>query len=487
LRAHPTLKEFALLLFFAACAILVHGYHPYVEDAEIYVPGIKQALHPGLYPRNSAFFTSHAHMTLFPNLIAGSLRLTHLPFEWGLLLWHFASVFLLLLACWHIGRLCFPEGPARWGGVAMIASLLTLPIAGTALYLMDQYLNTRSLSTPAVLFIIVNTLERRYARAGAWSLFTALIHPLMVVFGLSFVVLLAGLEWRKQTTQTVLAAGLLFPLSLFPPVTPEYWAVLNRHSYFFLMRWEWYEWLGIFGPLVLLHWFAWTARLKNLATLQRMCEALILYGLSFFVAAIVITVPVGMARFVELQPLRSLHLLYILFFTFTGGLLAQFVVRQRVERWLLLFVPLCGGMFYAQMQLFPTTSHLEWPGLSQQNDRLQAFLWIRDHTPVSAYFALDPDYMRLPGDDQHGFRAITERSRMADRIKDSGAVTMFPALARTWQEQVAVLDGWQNFQAEDFRRLKERFGVDWVVVGASQGQGMNCPYQNQTLRVCQVP
>ncbi|MBS1852285.1 MAG: hypothetical protein JST79_15370 [Acidobacteria bacterium] len=487
MRAHPTLKEVALLLLLAACALLVHGYHPYVEDAEIYVPGIKQALHHDLYPQNSAFFASHARMTLFPNLIAGSLRLTHLPLEWGLLLWHFASVFLLLLACWHIGRLCFPESLARWGGVAMIASLLTLPIAGTALYLMDQYLNTRSLSTPAALFMVAHTLERKYLRAGVWGLFTALIHPLMAVFGLSFVALLAFLEWRKHAVQTVLAAGLLLPLSFFPPVTPEYWEVLNRHSYFFLLRWEWYEWLGIFGPLFLLYWFARIARGRNLLVPERLCLGLIGYGLLFFVAAVVITVPASMARFVELQPLRSLHLLYILFFTVMGCLLAEFVLRKRPERWLLLFVPLCGGMFYAQMQLFPATAHVEWPGMPPHSDRLQAFLWIRDHTPVQAYFALDPEYMRLPGDDQHGFRAITERSRMADRIKDSGAVTMFPALARPWHEQVTALDGWQNFQAEDFRRLKERFGVDWVVVATAQGQGMTCPYQNQSLQVCQVP
>jgi len=29
-------------------------------------------------------------------------------------------------------------------------------------------------------------------------------------------------------------------------------------------------------------------------------------------------------------------------------------------------------------------------------------------------------------DDQHGFRAIAERSRLADAVKDSGAATMFP-------------------------------------------------------------
>jgi len=59
-----------------AASFVVHGYHPYVEDAEIYVPGIKKLLNPALYPYNQAFFASHARMTLFPNLIAGSIRLT---------------------------------------------------------------------------------------------------------------------------------------------------------------------------------------------------------------------------------------------------------------------------------------------------------------------------------------------------------------------------------------------------------------------------
>ena len=57
-------KDFLLLAAASAGAILVHGYHPFVEDAEIYVPGIKQALHPALYPYNAAFFASHAHLTL---------------------------------------------------------------------------------------------------------------------------------------------------------------------------------------------------------------------------------------------------------------------------------------------------------------------------------------------------------------------------------------------------------------------------------------
>ena len=167
-------------------AMAVHGYHPYVEDGEIYLPGIKKLLNPALYPQNAGFFASHAGMTLFPNLIAASVRISHIPFDWALLIWQFLCIFLLLTACWRIGRVAFPDPVASWGGVALVASLLTIPVAGTHLYIMDQYLNTRSLSAATVLMMVASVGERSYVRAALWALFTAFIHPLMFVFGASF-------------------------------------------------------------------------------------------------------------------------------------------------------------------------------------------------------------------------------------------------------------------------------------------------------------
>ena len=127
--------------------------------------------------------------------------------------------------------------------------------------------------------------------------------------------------------------------------------------------------------------------------------------------------------------------------------------KAKLWLWLGLFVPLCAGMFYAQRQLFPATAHLELPGVRSSNVWVEAFVWARDHTPVKAYFALDPEHMRLHGEDQHGFRAIAERSMLADAAKDSGAVTMFPALAATWLEQVNAQAHWKTFILADFLNL----------------------------------
>jgi hypothetical protein len=482
-----TLRQLGVLSAITVAALAVHGYHPYIEDAEIYLPGIKKLLNPALYPFNTGFFASHAGMTLFPNLIAASVRITHLPFDWALLLWQAACVFTLLLGCWRIGRALFPDPLASWGGVALVASLLTLPVAGTSLYIMDQYLNTRSLSAASVLMIVANATERRYLRAGLWTLFTAAIHPLMSVFGVSFALILIAMRWLSSTPRLhASAAAILLPLGLFPPVSSAYHEALQSRSYFFLLRWEWYEWVGVFAPFVVFWWFRRIARKQRLTELDLMCKALTVFGLLFFFLGLAITVPAGFERFTLLQPMRYLHLTYVLLFVFSGGLLTHFVLKRQVWRWLVLFAPLCAGMFFAQRELFPATPHLELPGASSPNLWVQTFRWIRDNTPVDAYFALDPEHMKFEAEEQHGFRALAERSMLADNVKDSGAVTMFPALAETWQTQVRSQSGWKNFQPSDFARLRQTYGVNWVVLEKPSNLGLVCPYENAQLMVCRL-
>lgn len=486
LRADP--GTIGLLLLLSAAAVLVHGYHPFVEDAEIYAPGIKKLLNPALYRYNSGFFASHAKLTFFPNLIAGSVRLTHIPIEWALLAWHLGCIFSLLFACWKLGRVCFSSTRAGWGSALLVASLLTIPIAGTALYIMDQYLNTRSFSTATVLWVVLATAQRKYLQAVFWIVLTGLLHPLMAGFGAAYALLLIWQQTRRSLSPAM--AMVFLPMAFFPPVSGPYRQVLESHSYFFLQRWEWYEWLGIFGPLIILWLLGGAARRRGLALVETLCRTSIYFCLVFFVAALVISIPPQLARFAELQPMRSLHLVYVLLFVIAGGWIADWAFASGLKMGLLLLTVLAAlnaGMFYAQRQLFPATPHLELPGRNTENGWVQAFLWVRDHTPTDAYFALNPDHMRLPGEDQHGFRAIAERSMLADRVKDSGAVSMFPALAETWSEQVQSEQGWSHFQRQDFEALRARYGVDWVILQQPGTEGLKCPYSNSTVVVCRVP
>jgi hypothetical protein len=476
-------SDLIILAALAIGAVLVHGYHPAVEDAEIYLPGILKLVQPSLFPRNAEFFQSHAGMSLFPNLVAASIRLAHAPVFDVLLVWHLACVFLLLLACWSVARLCFQRASAAWCGVALVASVLTIPVAGTALYLMDQYVTARSLSTPAAIFAAANALRARWFRTALWIALTALVHPLMAVFAAAYVV--AVIACRGMPPRTVPIFGALLP-ALFPAVTPVYQEVMNTRPYFLLTNWEWYEWAGILAPVAVLAVFARAARGRNFGPLALACRALIVFEAVFFAAAMFISMPGRFGRFAEIQPMRCLQLVYCLMFVLAGGLIGEFCLKNRAWRWALLFVPLCGGMWFSARQLFPSTQHLELPWVASSNPWVQSFDWIRTHTPEDAYFALDPYHTTLPGEDVHGFRVLARRGMLADANKDSGAASMFPAIAGEWKQQMDAQRGWKSFQLADFRRLKREQGVDWVVVQRPGVAGLVCPYSNSVALVCRI-
>ncbi len=477
----------ALLVLLTVGALAVHGYHPYAEDAEIYLPGIEKLLHPDLFPSGTEFFESHAGLTLFPNLIALSVRITHLPFEYALFAWSVLAIFLFLLACWEISGICFQTDRARWGAVALTASLLTLPIAGTALYIMDQYLNPRNLAAFAGVFAVCRTLQGRNVRAAVWILVAALVHPLMwsFTFALCGVIILLD-KIRKPMAAT----AILLPFAnFFAPPSPEYREAMRFHISHFLLRWQWYEWLGIFGPIAILFWFGRIARARQLRNLERLCHALIVYEAVYFAIALIVAIPERFEAIARLQPMRSLLMVYIFMLIAAGGLLAEYFLKSHLWRWGVFFLPLCAGMFLAQRGLFPASAHIEWPWAAPKNPWAQAFLWIRENTPATAQFALDPFYMQIPGEDTVGFRALAQRSRLADASKDSGAVAMFPPLAQEWWEQFEAQKHWKNVTSSELAHLHDKYGVTWAVLQQTSTAGtdeLDCPFRNQTAKVCRL-
>jgi hypothetical protein len=475
----------------AALAVLVHGYHLGVDDAAIYVPAIKRVADPTLYPFGAEFFMSHAHLSFFPELIGYSARLSHLPIDVVIFAWHVASVFLLLLGAWRLLGCCFESASARWSGVAFLAATLSVPVAGTALAIMDPYLTARSLSTPATLFAIACYLSNRPRWALVWLAVTATLHPQMAVYGLLFLGLMEFRRrlWPLEIARPVSVATIGLPLFDFSPSTGPARECLLSRTFFFVSAWAWYEWIGVFAPLALLWWFSKAGFRHTLPAFRRLAGGLVPFGLVFTAAFLVLAIP-ALEGYTRLQPMRSFHLLYIIFFLLLGGLVGEYAIQATVWRWVALFVPLAVGMALLQESTFPSSPHVEWPGLSNASNNgnpwMSAFLWIRVHTPKDAVFATDPNYMARPGEDAHGFRAVTERSVLADYVKDSGAVSLFPRLAPEWQSQVRAERGLDGFAPADFQRLVKQYPVTWILTTQPGPPGMVCPYRNSELAVCRL-
>jgi hypothetical protein len=185
--------------------------------------------------------------------------------------------------------------------------------------------------------------------------------------------------------------------------------------------------------------------------------------------------------------MRYLHLVYFFLTLLAGCLFGKYVLKARVWRWVIFLVVINGGMFAGQCAEFSASPHLELPGRQSSNPWLQAFAWIRHNTPVDAYFALNPRYLAAPGEDYHGFRALAERSQLADAIKDAAVVTQVPELGPVWERQIEAERGWAKFRLADFERLKAKFGVNWVLVAYPQPAGLVCRWHNGALAVCQIP
>lgn len=483
------------LLLLSLLAVFVHGYHLGADDAAIYVPAIKKIFNPRLYPFGAEFFMEHERLSIFSHLVAFSAHIFHLQIDTAIFLWHIFGIFLLLVAGWRIACCCFTTDRARWAAVGFLAALLTVPVAGTALVIADPYLTARSLSTPASLFILDSYLRKSKVGLVFWTLLMLLVHPQMVVYVFGFLLFLYATDHRSTKTvpaETMVAAGAVILPSRWPagfnfqPLSPAYRQVLDMRTFFFSYRWHWYEWLGAILPLILLYWFSRITVRNTLPAFRRIALASIPFGIVSIAVFLFLGSSDRWINFVRLQPMRSFQVIYILFYILLGGLLGEYVLQARTWRWIALFAPLALGMAAYGRSMYPASRAVEWPWAQPHNPWMQAFFWIRNNTPTDAVFALDPNYLLIPEEDTHGFRAVAERSVLADYVKDSGAATMFPQLTHDWAQQQAMQAGWRQFQAKDFSKLAQRSPVTWVVVQEPVPTGLNCPYQNSTVAVCQI-
>ena len=143
-------------------------------------------------------------------------------------------------------------------------------------------------------------------------------------------------------------------------------------------------------------------------------------------------------------------------------------------------------MLGVQRQTFPNSAHLEFPWSAPHNGWEQGFAWIREHTPENAMFALDADYIAMPGENAQNFRAIAERSAPPDYSKDGGATAIAPDLTDEWMDGERLQRHLDRRMASDDTEKLRSAGVNRVVLAPETPTGFVCPYRNQVVKVCQL-
>ncbi len=507
-----------------AAVVLVHGYHPWAEDGGLYVAGVEHLLDPALFPKDTAFVTEHLRYSVFAPLLATVVRVSHLSLAAVLFGSYLLSTALMLYAALRLAERCILAEAAQWTAVSLLAAWWTLPIAGTSLLLMDPYVTARSFSTPLSLLAVGAALDPwsrldlpRLPRAGdvtrtgglrspvlcTLSLFAAaLFHPLMAGYALGFVVFLRPVRKvrfpRGFAVLSALAVTLAALLQIAgSPASAAATAAVHSRYYWFLAEWQWYEWMGLLGPVAILAAsLRWRAGGLSAAAFE-VCRA----GLMLGMLAASITMAFAQEHFrshtvASLQPLRAFLLIYVAMICLLGGLLgsvARAWILQTRSPWLggcLTAAPsvfiffMAITMFDVQRDTFPASIHVESPGRDNPNPWVKAFLWVRTYTPKDAVFAMDARYVNTRGEDAQTFRAIAQRSAIPDFSKDGGEAAIAPLLAPRWQTAATATGHLSALPDAERDSLLRPFGVDWMVLRADAVTSHPCPYRNETVKIC---
>ena len=265
-------------------------------------------------------------------------------------------------------------------------------------------------------------------------------------------------------------------------------------TYWFPAQWRWYELVGLAAPLAILAAAAWASAARfhipgsaepARRALARMAVAV---GATAWIVALLFARASAPTHLVaRMQPLRAFQIVYLVLLLALGAKLGRVILRRSVWRWAIAAALLGGIMLGSERAGFPASNHLELPwNKNPQNPWTQAFLWIRANTPKDALFALDADYINLPGEDAQCFRAIAERSALPDYSKDGGEASIAPELTPAWTiAQTAQQNLSLRTDVDRVASLRP-LGVSWVVLEAAAQTKFDCPYRNAGVKVCRV-
>ncbi|HEY4381896.1 MAG TPA: hypothetical protein VGN01_16225 [Acidobacteriaceae bacterium] len=486
-------------------AVAIHGYHPYAEDGGLYLAGVQRLLAPALYPHATAFVLEPTQRSLFAALVASIVRLSHLPLPAVLLALHLATIWTTLFAAWMLAARCWSARTAQAGAVVLLACWLALPVAGTALLLMDPYLTARSLSTPCMVLALVAALDATNPTAsrairwrslaigfGSLVLATAM-HPLMAAYALGATLLLLTLRSsnpriRTWGTASLSAAAVLVATVLQTVARPEstdYVRAALTRTYWFPAEWAWYELLGLAAPLAILALAALRAPQGPRRSLHHM--ALVLGATAWLIATVFSRAETATHLVARMQPLRAFQSVYLLMILTLGAALGEAILRRSTWRWIATPFLLGGILFGTACAAFPNSNHLELPWTVPRNLWTQAFVWVRANTPQDALFALDADYINAPGEDAQCFRAIAERSALPDYSKDGGEASIAPGLTPAWTQGQAVQQHLSELTDATRVAALAPLRVSWIVLKSKAVTEFDCPYQNAAVEVCRLP
>jgi hypothetical protein len=465
------------------------GYRYGVSDQAFYIPAIALRANPELFPNGRAWLEPQMRLWLGDEIFGGLSRLTGLSLPAEFAAMYLVTMVLLAAAAIVLAR----RLGCGWWTVATFLLLLTLRhrIAKTGANSLEGYFHPRMLAFAIGVFALASVPTGRFGRAMALTGLAALIHTTTSLWFVAVIGAAWSLHrfhahrgttrtWLGFATGTATAAALVLTFArTLSPIMDEPWlAVLADKDYLFSFAWPAYAWLvNLLAPAVIV--FTW--RVRERRGMAAPGEGLLVMGLVFLVivfAAIVFPTEQRVALAVQLQVNRVFWLLdFVAVLYLSWWLTASYepsrvAVRRAVVS--VIFALAVGRGLYV------TTVEAQRPLMSwdlPDGDWSDAMRWL-ETGPSDLYVLADPGHVFKHGS---SVRVAALRDTLIETGKDTALAMYDRNVAIQVAERIHVTGDFEALMPDDIRRLRQRFGVDVMVVRADRALPFMVLYRNASF------
>lgn len=470
----PIVLAAAALAFSVLATANSGGYRFGISDQAFYATAVVKDLHPSFFPRDTPLLNAQARLQWSDEIVAVLSRTFHVDLPPL-----FLAIYMLTLASLFFAAIAFARAAGfSWWAVAVLLFLLTFRhrIARTGANSLEGYMHPRELAFSLGVAAFACLVGGRHVLALVWIALAACWHP-TTAFWFGIVAAVAMLTDQPAYRRPIAVAGLLaVVVALWSVVRgplagrlvvmdPAWLAVLADKDYLFPHEWPAYAWMANLAyPIITT--LIWRRRQRTGHAVAG--ERYLLAGLWVLVGLFFLSVPLTAWRLalpVQMQVTRVFWLLDFVTAAYVAWWLADDALGGRQSgRWaviaLLATLSIGRGYYLAVRQEGRQLLALNFP----ESDWIDAMEWLKAQPP-SLYVLADPGHAWKYG---VSARLAAEKDTLIEAGKDTALAIYDRNVAMQIADRLAAVGDFGHLSASGARALRERYGLDVVVLDAAQ-------------------
>lgn len=494
LKAFLKKKELLVVILISLISTFVSGYQFAVSDQEIVIPYILKLQDATLFPDDLLFSQFSADASFFYQIMAFLTK--SFGMETIFFLGYLTTKAFFFIGIYYLAKVFFKSKQIAF--LSLLPFLMPKFIGGTATYTFDSFFGYRSVGVVFLVFYLSFLLKNQFIKSSFIAGIGLFFHPLSIIPSLLLAPVLI-IKNSKKKTKDLLYFFIIITISvllyiLFFKVDSNIWSrsqewlsiIKSRNGYIFPSTWGVLGWLSLCLYLTLIAFYLKFSNRRDKGDIL----TITIVSLFVLVVDFVILEFIKLPGFAKFQLVRSItpialiglvvspHLLLfkdkhlkfiglISFITLTLNLFYLFLVStiillifilkvkklyfsvSRRNSLMILYVIIVFAIIFNQVYLH---NIIQYP--KQANYWIDVQLWAKENTPKNAKFLVPPN--------QTGFRIFSHRAIVGD-VKDGAVIIYGRQYAQDWYKITQVLQGYDNFDGEDFLEFRDKHNFDYVI------------------------